>query len=1028
MTIFHRLRTGLLLPVLLAAVSYVPAAAQQASTSNPLGNLSPSSPAYAARKHQLVQAAATGRTAARQGRPAQSGPAYTLALPACFEVMDTTAAGGWTELDRIDDGFSGAIPLGFDFSLYGTLYDTVYVNVNGNITFDAPLAAFTSIAFPNNTPMVAPFWGDADASLADPTVITTGNVWYKVFPDRLVVTWNRIGYFDKHFDKKNTFQLTLRNNTAPGFTGDDVLFAYGDMQWTTGDASPPGNMGGFGGDPATVGVNRGDGINYVQIGRFNLNDSSHPNNQDPSGVNWLDGQCISLQVGANGNIPPSATNFPIGNSIDVMLGQTVNIAPQFIGPEVGQNVTVTVNTNGLCNTNVSNNGTANPTVFMSVLGSVCNLGSHQVTFTAVDNGTPTRTQTFTLTVNVLAPTFTWTGAVNTAWSNPGNWSNNQVPGSSDHAIIPTTLAVPGNWPITDSHLSLGELTVQAGAHVTLASGFVFNLNGDLHNNGQVLGAGTFRTSGASTQTLSGTGNIIVDNVSIGAGPGTVLQQPMFVDRLLSTSNNITTNGNLTLRARPDGTGSAMVVNDFAGVVTGTVTVEQYVGPTSSNALGYRHLSAPVTNTNINDLATTGFTPVVNPAYNVAANPGTVSPFPTVYSYDQTRVSGGNALSDFDKGWMSPASLGAAMVPGTGYTVNMPGNRLINFVGSLGNGNITRNGLGRGAGPQAGWHLLGNPYPAPLDWNTLFANSTGIDNAVYVFRSSGQYTGSYMGFVNGIGVNGGNNMLAMGQGFFVRTSTPGGSGTVNFTNAARFTTYTSPMLQRGTGDLRPQLRLDLRAANGTADQAVLYFEQGATMAFDRAFDAYRVGNSNPVQLGILAGSEELSISGMPALRSAVTVPLLVRAAQAGTYTLEATQLLNLPQGWTATLRDNVTGAAINLAQQKTYTFALTRVQNPTRFTVVLAPAVALATAASSLESQVVVYPNPAREQVWVSVPASRQTVEVQLFNTLGQQVRQLQLAAGRSGDTALSVAGLAKGVYTLRISLADGVVSKRLVVE
>ncbi|MBK7573604.1 MAG: hypothetical protein IPI10_19160 [Bacteroidetes bacterium] len=42
------------------------------------------------------------------------------------------------------------------------------------------------------------------------------------------------------------------------------LSVTGIATWTTGDAS--GGTGGFIGTPATVGVNNGNGIDYIQIG------------------------------------------------------------------------------------------------------------------------------------------------------------------------------------------------------------------------------------------------------------------------------------------------------------------------------------------------------------------------------------------------------------------------------------------------------------------------------------------------------------------------------------------------------------------------------------------------------------------------------------------------------------------------------------------------------------------------------------------------------------------------------------------
>jgi hypothetical protein len=42
--------------------------------------------------------------------------------------------------------------------------------------------------------------------------------------------------------------------------GNNVCFCYGDMQWAT--------SGGFGGTPATVGANKGDGVAYQSYGRY----------------------------------------------------------------------------------------------------------------------------------------------------------------------------------------------------------------------------------------------------------------------------------------------------------------------------------------------------------------------------------------------------------------------------------------------------------------------------------------------------------------------------------------------------------------------------------------------------------------------------------------------------------------------------------------------------------------------------------------------------------------------------------------
>jgi hypothetical protein len=87
--------------------------------------------------------------------------------------------------------------------------------------------------------------------------------------------------------------------------GNNVAFYYGDMQWTTGEAASNGGVGGFGGVPATAGINKGDGINFIQIGRFNQNNSNYSGPlSGTSGVNYLDLGCYPLTAGSLTNLQP----------------------------------------------------------------------------------------------------------------------------------------------------------------------------------------------------------------------------------------------------------------------------------------------------------------------------------------------------------------------------------------------------------------------------------------------------------------------------------------------------------------------------------------------------------------------------------------------------------------------------------------------------------------------------------------------------------------------------------------------------
>jgi len=62
-------------------------------------------------------------------------------------------------LDRNDDGSTGIVPMGFFIDFYGNSNATLYVNNNGNVTFDSSLWEYT----PGNLAslgieVIAPFW------------------------------------------------------------------------------------------------------------------------------------------------------------------------------------------------------------------------------------------------------------------------------------------------------------------------------------------------------------------------------------------------------------------------------------------------------------------------------------------------------------------------------------------------------------------------------------------------------------------------------------------------------------------------------------------------------------------------------------------------------------------------------------------------------------------------------------------------------------------------------------------------------
>jgi hypothetical protein len=217
-------------------------------------------------------------------------------------LPDYTGGGGFYS----DDGSSAVISLDFTFCFYGTDETFFYINNNGNVSFDGPYSSFTSTGFPVfGYPMLAPFWADID------TRGGLGDVWYKKTANRVVVIWNNTGYYNIHGDKRNTFELIFTDGTDPLIgVGNNVAFSFTTMQWTTGDAS--GGSLGFGGTPATVGVNKGDGVKYALVGRFDKPGFSFDGPAGANdGVGYLEGKYYEFDACVEDVVIPG--EVPVSN-------------------------------------------------------------------------------------------------------------------------------------------------------------------------------------------------------------------------------------------------------------------------------------------------------------------------------------------------------------------------------------------------------------------------------------------------------------------------------------------------------------------------------------------------------------------------------------------------------------------------------------------------------------------------------------------------------------------------------------------
>ncbi len=160
-----------------------------------------------------------------------------------------------------DDGSVGPVSMGMTINFNGINHNQLYVNNNGNVTFNGPLSSFTPSAITGgSTLMLAPFFADVDTRRAIPDVTYgTGIIGgHNVFG----VNWIDVGFYNQNSTPSNSFQLIITDMGSGNF---DFEFNYDRILWEAGQASG-GNTSGLGGTSVAVGWTNGAGTYFSMLG------------------------------------------------------------------------------------------------------------------------------------------------------------------------------------------------------------------------------------------------------------------------------------------------------------------------------------------------------------------------------------------------------------------------------------------------------------------------------------------------------------------------------------------------------------------------------------------------------------------------------------------------------------------------------------------------------------------------------------------------------------------------------------------
>lgn len=524
-------------------------------------------------------------------------------------------------------------------------------------------------------------------------------------------------------------------------------------------------------------------------------------------------------------------------------------------------------------------------------------------------------QSFSITVKGPQPASTWNGSVSNNWFDHDNWSDCAC-SSITSATIPAVPG-PGLSPVIGgtAAANVNSITLAAGALLSVQSTQTLNVYGSWSNNGSfVPQQGNVVLNGSSAQSIGGAAPTTFYHLTLNNTAGASLASPQEISGSLQLNNGIlNTNDVLTLVSNAAGSGRIGPIAGSADIIN-QVTVQQYA---PGGSTGWALLGSPISPAlSMNDW---------NDDFIItclSCPNGSLGGFTSIYSYDET-IAGSYSIA---AKYIPITTIANSLANGTGYWVYMgTGNATTTPITIDVTGTVAKSSCISCPGAVTlpvsrtnntstfddGWNLLANPLPSPISWTALRNGNASVDNALYVYNADlGGGTGSYASYINGVSsttIGGINDNIPMCQGFYVHTT-----ASATLTAGENTKVNASPaLLKSSTASGKPIARLNLSGAGNVSDAAVFYFEQGASINFEAAFDAYKlIYDAAQPYIGSMSDSLLTSINGLPLSFTTLAIPVKVITGTSGSYTLSL-DASDFENNVCVTLLDTYTNISTNL---------------------------------------------------------------------------------------------------------------------
>lgn len=515
---------------------------------------------------------------------------------------------------------------------------------------------------------------------------------------------------------------------------------------------------------------------------------------------------------------------------------------------------------------------------------------------------------------------TWTGNISTEWHNPANWVPPYVPnGHGVNVTIPFTANQP---EISLSNYSLGNLTLADSVHINITNGKTLTVHKNLvsgPNAGTSIIGGNVLLNGSYHQEI--TGKITIDTLVNNNVQGVTIAPHghLFIKKgLLLKKGLLYSNRNLTLLS--DTAGTAYINNfgnGFEGNLDGDINVQHHNQNSTEKYIG-----SPVALLAIDSLK--GFTPNGTPGFLVP------QPICQLESLEIGSPQGnwlrftenGNVTNNCRLSLFEVITTGT-MASGNGYYMELAADSTYTFTGIANDGTFSRPLTSANYNITQGWNLISNPYPSPVKWE--MANiPTGVAAIAKIWHTKGKYAGTFQDIDPSIP----GQYIGISEGFWVRLNTPNDTSSFVIDNTFRTTPHTQTnILSNGNNALQIELE-----GNGFADASIVRFSPDASLLLDSLYDSPKMfGKTNQPYIYPIHQTEAFSTLDLGELLQTQTVPLGIKIAQNGTYTLLFGGAERFPRTSIILLEDHDLNTSTNLRNDSSYTFSSVAGVRDNRFT-------------------------------------------------------------------------------------------------